>query len=145
MKEEQQVFANAAKIIDPKKQPIDVFKEIQNEHPKPDELIPDVAKDLDQIRQYVLDHQIVTIPSDVRAHGHGDAAVRSRDDFRLDGYARTVREKSDASVLLRHASRGRPGREKQKNEWLTSFNYLHDRCRPPFTRPIPDITCSSCT
>jgi hypothetical protein len=67
LKEEQQVFATAAKIIDPKKQPIDVFKEIQNEHPKPGELIPDVAKDLDQIRQYVLDHHIAAIPSDVRA------------------------------------------------------------------------------
>ena len=104
LQEEQQAFAAAAKIIDPKKQPIDVFREIQNEHPKPGELIPDVAKDLEQIRQYVLDHHIVTIPSDVRADGHSDATVRSRDDFCLDGHAGAVREKSDASLLLRYAS-----------------------------------------
>ena len=103
LKEEQDIFAAAAKIIDPKKKPIDVFKEIQNEHPKPGELISDVAKDLDQIRQYVIDHHLVAIPSDVRATVHSDAAVRSRDDLCLDGYARAVREKSDASLLLRHA------------------------------------------
>jgi uncharacterized protein (DUF885 family) len=75
LKEEQQVFANAARIINPTKQPIDVFKEIQNEHPKPGELIPDVAKDLDQIRQYVLDHHIVAIPFRCPGDGHGNAAV----------------------------------------------------------------------
>ena len=47
---EEQDFADAAKNIDPKKPAIEVFKEIQNEHPKPEKLISDVAKDLDQIR-----------------------------------------------------------------------------------------------
>ncbi len=51
LKEEQDAFAAAAKIIDPKKRPVEVFKQIQQEHPKPDDLIPEVAKDLDQIRQ----------------------------------------------------------------------------------------------
>src|SRR5262249_12004950 len=67
LKEEQDIFAAAAKTIDPKKPAIEVFKQIQQEHPKPDDLIPSVAKDLDQIRQYVLDHQLVSIPSEVRA------------------------------------------------------------------------------
>src|SRR5438874_12133348 len=53
LKAEQEAFADAAKKIDPTKSAIDVFKQIQNEHPTPENLIPDVAKDLDKIRKYV--------------------------------------------------------------------------------------------
>src|SRR5882724_1110284 len=67
LKAEQEAFADAAKKIDPTKSAIDVFKQIQNEHPTPENLIPDVAKDLEKIRKYVSSHNLVTIPSDVRA------------------------------------------------------------------------------
>src|SRR5207253_213547 len=67
LKAEQEAFAEATKKIDPNKSPIEVFKQIQSEHPTPDKLIPDVAKDLDKIRKYVLSHHLVNIPSDVRA------------------------------------------------------------------------------
>ncbi len=67
LKAEQDAFAEAAKKIDPNKSPIEVFKQIQNEHPTPDKLIPDVAKDLDKIRKYVSSHHLVGIPSDIRA------------------------------------------------------------------------------
>jgi len=55
LKNEQQAFADAAKKIDPSKSAPEVFKQIQNEHPTPESLIPDVAKDLETIRQYLLD------------------------------------------------------------------------------------------
>src|SRR6266576_2915826 len=44
LKAEQTAFAEAAKKIDPNKSPIEVFKQIQSEHPTPQNLIPDVAK-----------------------------------------------------------------------------------------------------
>src|SRR5437762_5757915 len=47
LKAEQEAFADAAKKIDPNKPPIEVFKQIQSEHPTPENLIPDVAKDLE--------------------------------------------------------------------------------------------------
>src|SRR4029077_12762588 len=53
LKAEQEAFAEAAKKIDPNKSPIEVFKQIQSEHPTPQNLIPEVAKDLDKIRKYV--------------------------------------------------------------------------------------------
>src|SRR6266481_1834016 len=43
LKAEQQAFADAAKKIDPNKSPIEVFKQIQSEHPTPDKLISDVG------------------------------------------------------------------------------------------------------
>src|SRR5207247_797039 len=67
LKVEQQAFADAAKKIDPNKSSIEVFKQIQSEHPAPDKLISDVAKDLDKIRKYVLNRHVVNIPSEVRA------------------------------------------------------------------------------
>ena len=122
LKEEQQVFANAAKIIDPKKQPIDVFKEIQNEHPKPDELIPDVAKDLDQIRQYVLDHHIVAIPSDVRATVTATPQFDRATTFAsMDTPGPFEKKATQAYYYVTPVEEN--WTEKQKNEWLTSFNY----------------------
>ncbi|MGA7273589.1 MAG: DUF885 family protein, partial [Candidatus Udaeobacter sp.] len=67
LKAEQDAFAEAAKKIDPNKSPIEVFKQIQSEHPAPDKLISDVGKDLDKIRKYVLNRHLVSIPSEVRA------------------------------------------------------------------------------
>src|SRR5216110_2057058 len=67
LKTEQAAFAGAAKKIDPNKSAIEAFKQIQSEHPTPENLIPDVGKDLDKIRKYVSSHHLVTIPSEVRA------------------------------------------------------------------------------
>ena len=122
LKEEQQAFANAAKIIDPKKQPIDVFKEIQNEHPKPGELIPDVAKDLDQIRQYVLDHHIVAIPSDVRPTVTATPQFDRATTFAsMDTPGPFEKKATQAYYYVTPVEEN--WTEKQKNEWLTSFNY----------------------
>src|SRR5438034_7700394 len=66
LKAEQDAFAEAAKKIDPNKSPIEVFKQIQSEHPTPDKLISDVAKDLDKIRKYVLNRHSVNLPSEAR-------------------------------------------------------------------------------
>jgi uncharacterized protein (DUF885 family) len=122
LKEEQQVFASAAKIIDPKKQAIDVFKQIQNEHPKPGELIPDVAKDLDQIRQYVLDHHIVTIPSDVRPTVTETPQFNRATTFAsMDTPGPFEKKATQAYYYVTPVEEN--WSEKQKNEWLTSFNY----------------------
>ncbi len=122
LKEEQQAFADAAKIIDPKKQPIDVFKEIQNEHPKPGELIPDVAKDLDQIRQYVLDHHIVTIPSDVRPTVTATPQFDRATTFAsMDTPGPFEKKATQAYYYVTPVEEN--WSEKQKNEWLTSFNF----------------------
>src|SRR5205823_15112838 len=64
LKAEQDAFAEAAKKIDLNKSRIEDFMQVQSEHPTPDKLIPDVAKDLDKIRKYVLSHHLVSMPSD---------------------------------------------------------------------------------
>ena len=67
LKREQEVFAEAAKQIDPDKPAPEVFKEIQKDHPTPENLISDTAKNLEAIRQFVVDRELISIPSKVRA------------------------------------------------------------------------------
>ncbi|MCA1658896.1 MAG: DUF885 family protein, partial [Verrucomicrobiaceae bacterium] len=63
LKREQEAFAEAAKIIDPNKPAAEVFKEIQKDHPTAESLIPDTAKNLDAIRQFLVDHELISLPS----------------------------------------------------------------------------------
>ncbi len=122
LKNQQNAFAAAAKIIDPKKTPIEVFKEVQQDHPKPGELISDVAKDLDQIRQYVLDHHLVTIPSDVRATVTETPQFDRATTFAsMDTPGPFERKATQAYYYVTPTESD--WTEKQKNEWLTSFNY----------------------
>jgi uncharacterized protein (DUF885 family) len=122
LKEEQEIFAAAAKIIDPQKPPIEVFKQIQNEHPKPESLIPDVAKDLDKIRQYVVDHKIIAIPSDVRAKvAETPKFARATSFASMDTPGPFEKKATEAYYYVTPTEKEWP--DKQKEEWLTSFNY----------------------
>ncbi len=122
LKEEQQIFANAAKIIDPKKQPIEVFKQIQNEHPKPGELIAEVAKGLEQIRQWVLDHHIVAVPSEVRATVMETPQFDRATSFAsMDTPGPFEKKATQAYYYVTPTEDAWP--EKQKKEWLTAFNF----------------------
>jgi uncharacterized protein (DUF885 family) len=122
LKEEQDIFAAAARIIDPRKKPIDGFKQIQNEHPKPGELIPEVAKDLDQIRQFVLDHHIVGIPSDVRATVTATPQFNRATSFASMDTPGPFEKKATQAYYYVTPTEANWS-EKQKNEWLTSFNF----------------------
>ncbi len=122
LKEEQDIFAAAARIVDPKKKPIEVFREIQNEHPKPAELVSDVAKDLDQIRQYVIDHHLVAIPSNVRATVLATPQFDRATTFAsMDTPGPFEKKATQAYYYVTPVEEN--WTEKQKNEWLTSFNY----------------------
>ena len=66
LKQEQATFNAAAKIINPNKKPVDVYNDIEKEHPTADSLIPDSRKTMESIRQYLIDKHIITMPSEVR-------------------------------------------------------------------------------
>src|SRR5947199_4425708 len=122
LKAEQDAFAEAAKKIDPNKSPIEVFKQIQSEHPTPDKLIPDVAKDLDKIRKYVLSHHLVSIPSDVRAKVKETPQYLHATSFAsMDNPGPFEKRATEAYYYDTPTENDWP--EKQKQEWLTAFNY----------------------
>jgi uncharacterized protein (DUF885 family) len=122
LKAEQEAFAEAAKKIDPNKPPIEVFKQIQSEHPTPENLIPDVAKDLDKIRKYVSSHHLITIPSEVRAKVKETPQYRRAVSFAsMDTPGPFEKRATEAYYYVTPTESDWP--DKQKEEWLTAFNY----------------------
>ncbi len=121
LKREQDAFAAAAKEIDPGKPAADVFKEIQGEHPTPENLLPTMGKQLDSIRQYVIDHKLVTIPSEVRAQLKETPQYRRATSFAsMDTPGPFEKKATEAYYYVTPPENDWP--EQQKNEWLTSFN-----------------------
>src|SRR6059036_4210108 len=122
LKAEQDAFGEAAKKIDPNKSPIEVFKQIQGEHPAPQNLIPDVAKDLDKIRKYVLSHHLVRIPSDIRAKAKETPQyLRATSFASMDTPGPFEKRATEAYYYVTPTEEDWPEQEKQ--EWLTAFNY----------------------
>jgi uncharacterized protein (DUF885 family) len=122
LKAEQTAFAEAAKKIDPNKSPIDVFKQIQSEHPTPQNLVPDVAKDLDKIRKYVLSRRLVGIPSDVRAKvKETPQYLRATSFASMDTPGPFEKRANEAYYYVTPTENEWP--QQQKEEWLTAFNY----------------------
>ena len=122
LKAEQAAFAEAAKKIDPNKSPIEVFKQIQSEHPTPQNLIADVSKDLDKIRKYVVSQHLVSVPSEVRAKvKETPQYLRATSFASMDTPGPFEKRANEAYYYVTPAENDWP--EKQKEEWLTAFNH----------------------
>jgi len=66
LKKNQQHFIEAAKDLDPGKDPQAVLQELGQNHPAPDQLLNAFRATFDSLIAFIRDHKIVTIPSDVR-------------------------------------------------------------------------------
>src|SRR5947208_4338621 len=122
LKAEQEVFTEAAKKIDPNKSAIEVFKQIQSEHPTTDKLIPDIAKDLDKLRKYVVNHRLVGVPSEVRAKvKETPQYLRATSFASMDTPGPFEKRATEAYYYITPTEEDWP--EKEKQEWLTAFNY----------------------
>jgi uncharacterized protein (DUF885 family) len=122
LKAEQQAFVEAAKKIDPNKPAIEVFKQIQSEHPASDKLIPDISKDLDKLRKYVVNRRVVGIPSEVRAKvKETPQYLRATSFASMDTPGPFEKRATEAYYYITPTEEDWP--EKEKEEWLTAFNY----------------------
>jgi uncharacterized protein (DUF885 family) len=122
LKHQQDAFAVAAKVIDPAKMPVEVFKEIQKDHPAAANLIPDVAKDLETIRGYLTAHHIISLPSDVRAKVEETPQYQRATSFAsMDTPGAFEKKATEAFYYVTPVEK--EWTDKQKEEWLTSFNY----------------------
>ena len=65
LKSEQETFNAAAKTINPNKKPVDVYHDLQKDHPTAEALIPDVKKNVEAIRKFLTDKNIVSMPATV--------------------------------------------------------------------------------
>ncbi len=122
LQRKQQVFAEAARQIDPTKKPVEVFQAIQKDHPTAQNLIPDTAKDLGAIRQFVIDRKIVTIPSSVPATVlETPQFLRATSFASMDTPGPFEKKATEAYYYVTPVEEDWP--PKQKEEWLTAFNY----------------------
>ena len=122
LKAEQEAFAEAAKKIDPNKPAIEVFKQIQSEHPTADKLIPEIAKELDKVRKYVVSRRLVGLPSEVRAKvKETPQYLRATSFASMDTPGPFEKRATEAYFYVTPTGEDWP--EKEKQEWLTAFNY----------------------
>ncbi|HMJ88413.1 MAG TPA: DUF885 domain-containing protein, partial [Candidatus Acidoferrum sp.] len=122
LKAEQERFAATARLIDSAKAPIEVFRELQREHPTAEALLPDTRKNLEAIREFVVERNIVTVASDVRVRVEETPPPFRRTSFASMDTPGVFETKATESYY--YVTPTEPEwPEKQKDEWLTSFNY----------------------
>ena len=118
----QAVFAEAAHQIDPGKPPVEVFQAIQKDHPTEQKLIPDTARDLETIRQFLVDHRIISLPSQVRAQvTETPQFLRATSFASMDTPGPFETKATEAYYYVTPPETDWSAQ--QKEEWLTAFNY----------------------
>jgi len=122
LKKEQVVFNTTAKIINPNKKPVDVYNDLKNEHPSAQNLIPDVRKNLDSIRQFTIDRKITTMPSAVRVKVEETPPyARETSTASMDTPGPFETNATEAYYYITPVN---PLWTKvQQEDWLKSFNY----------------------
>jgi len=122
LQKEQTSFNAAAKIINPNKKPIDVYNDVQKEHPTAQSLIPDAKKNLEAIRQFLIDNKIVTMPSEVRVKVEETPAyARATSTASMDTPGPFETKATEAYYYITPVDpKWTP---KQQEDWLAQFNF----------------------
>ena len=122
LKREQAAFEEAAKIIDPNRPAHEVFRDVKKDHPTAESLIPDTAKTLEAIREFVVNKDLVTIPSKERAKvDETPKFARATSFASMDTPGPFEKKATEAYYYVTPVEPEWP--EQQKEEWLTAFNY----------------------
>jgi uncharacterized protein (DUF885 family) len=122
LKREQGVFQAAAHVINPNKPAVEVYKDMEKEHPTADSLIPDTRKHLESIRQFLIDHKICSLPSDVRIQvKETPPYARSTSTASCDVPGPFETKATEAYYYVTPVDARWSAR--QKEDWLSMFNY----------------------
>ena len=114
-------FAEVAESVDADKSPADVMASIAADHPTADTLVTETRDMLEDIRQYLIDNDIVGVPSEVRCHTVPTPSFMRWAFAALD-FPGPYEEKATETYYYvtpveEHWS------DDEKEQWLTSFNY----------------------
>ncbi len=121
LKTNREAFLESARKIDASKTPPQVMEDISRDHPRADTLIEDTRAMLEELRQFVIDHDIVTVPSEERAQAietpkfyrFATAAMNSPGSF----------EKVAKEAFYYVTPVEDSWTEERKDEWLRHLNY----------------------
>ncbi len=122
LNKEQESFNTAAKIINPNKKPIDVYNDLEKDHPTADSLIPSARKTMESIRQYLVDKKIVSMPSEVRVQvKETPEYARETSTASMDTPGPFETKATEAYYYITPVDL--KWTIKQQEDWLRSFNY----------------------
>jgi uncharacterized protein (DUF885 family) len=121
LEREQEAFTSAAKIINPYITPLRVFSSMKKEHPTAETLIPQSANRIEALWQFIVNKNLLTIPSNVRVK------VKEMPQF-MRSYAAMMdipgpfdTKATEAYYFITPVNP--QWTAKQKDEWLSLFNY----------------------
>ena len=121
LKNQQEVFAEAARQIDETRPAPVVFQQIQSDHPAAENLIPEFTKELEAIRKFVVDRKLVTVPAQARVLVKETPRDQRAVSFAsMDTPGPFEKRANEAYFYVTPPETDWP--EEQKKEWLTSFN-----------------------
>jgi uncharacterized protein (DUF885 family) len=122
LKKEQESFSAAAKVINPNKKPIDVYHDLQKEHPTAENLIPNARKTIESIRQFLIDKNIVTLPTEKRvAVEETPEFARETSTASNDDPGPFETKATEAFYYITPVNAKWTGQ--QKEDWLRQFDY----------------------
>jgi uncharacterized protein (DUF885 family) len=117
----KRAFIQAAKEIDPAKDAREVAQKVAEDHPTAEGLIPETAGMLEEIRQYLIDKDLISVPSEIRCK------VKETPEFLRWGFAfmdspGPFEEKATEAFYYVTPVEDEWS-DQQKEEWLRRFNY----------------------
>jgi len=122
LRKEQELFAETAARIDASKSPIDVFRDMQRDHPTAASLLPDARKHLEMIRAFLIEKDLVTFPSDVRVTvSETPGFARATSFASMDSPGPFETKSTEAYYYITPVEPDWDA--KQQEEWLTAFNF----------------------
>ncbi|MCY3543575.1 MAG: DUF885 domain-containing protein [Chloroflexi bacterium] len=121
LKANMERFVEVAALVDADKSPAEVMAEIASDHPAADALIPETRDMLEDIRHYIICHDIVSVPSEVRCQTVPTPSFMRWAFAALD-FPGPYEQSADETFYYvtpveEHWS------DDEKEQWMTSFNY----------------------
>ncbi|HEX2916114.1 MAG TPA: DUF885 domain-containing protein [Chloroflexia bacterium] len=113
-------FEEVARQIDPNATPDEIRDRLKDEHPSADELIPYTEKLLEEIRSYLVEKDLITIPSEIRPIV-AETPPQSRWSFASMATPGPFEKATEAYYYITLPEKDWPY-EKQK-EWLTAYSF----------------------
>ena len=119
---EQEIFKAAAHAIDPTKPAIEVYHQMQKEHPTAANLIPDAKKNLEAVRNFLIEKKVVTLPSAVRVNvDESPQYLRAVSSASMDTPGPFETKATEAYYYITPVeAKWTP---KQQEDWLAQFDY----------------------
>jgi uncharacterized protein (DUF885 family) len=118
---EQAVFKAMALIINPGKSPVEVYNDIQHEHPTAESLISDIRENVESIRKFLIDSTIINVPPDANVRVEETPKyARSTSTASMDTPGPFEKKATEAFYYITPVDSS--WTPLQKEDWLSMFN-----------------------